>query len=82
MGPVRPFSLCGLETQQQLILYLLVFLRSQERIPSRYVPEGDSPGYGAQVPGLQLVNDVRLQHHGLAVRHLLPQQVSHCGGEL
>lgn len=57
--------------------------RSQERIRPRCAAEDcDSPGDGAQVPGLQLVNDVRLQHHGLAGRHLLPQKVSNHGGEL
>lgn len=40
------------------------------------------PGDGSQVPGLQLVNDVSLQHNGFAGRDLLPQQVSHRGGEL
>lgn len=42
----------------------------------------DSPWYTAQVPGLQLVNDLRFQHHRLPGSYFLPQQVSHSSGEL
>lgn len=42
----------------------------------------DSPRYTAQVPGLQFVNDLHLDHHRFPRSYLLPQQVSHSGGEL
>lgn len=42
----------------------------------------DSPWYTAQVPGLQFVNDLRLQHHRLPRSYFLPQQIPHSGGEL
>lgn len=42
----------------------------------------DSPWYTAKAPGLQFINDLRLQHNRLPGSYFLPQQISHSSGEL